>query len=67
MTSAYKCGDLIDLCTGPHLSSVNKVKAFKVTSHSSCYWLGDNKNDSLQRMYGVSFSSKKELDEWVKI
>ncbi len=66
-TSAYRCGNLIDLCMGPHLPRTGMVKAFKVTKNSSCYWLANNKNDTLQRIYGVSFKSKKELDEYVKL
>lgn len=45
--TAYKCGDLIDLCTGPHIPSTKIVKAFKVMKNSSAYWLGDAENDSL--------------------
>eukprot|EP00929_Paragymnodinium_shiwhaense_P044179 TRINITY_DN2266_c0_g1_i1.p1 TRINITY_DN2266_c0_g1~~TRINITY_DN2266_c0_g1_i1.p1 ORF type:complete len:923 (-),score=247.56 TRINITY_DN2266_c0_g1_i1:189-2903(-) len=61
LTSAYRCGDLIDLCRGPHLPSTGRVKAFAVTKNSSAYWLGSADNDSLQRVYGVSFPSSKEL------
>jgi threonyl-tRNA synthetase len=63
--TAYKCGDLIDLCTGPHVPSTKMIKAFKVMKNSSAYWLGDAQNDSLQRIYGVSYPSKKELDEYI--
>lgn len=45
--TAYRCGDLIDLCTGPHIPSTKMIKAFKVTKNSSAYWLGKNTNDSL--------------------
>jgi threonyl-tRNA synthetase len=45
--TAYKCGDLIDLCTGPHIPSTKMIKAFKVMKNSSAYWLGDAANDSL--------------------
>jgi threonyl-tRNA synthetase len=65
-TTAYRCGSLIDLCMGPHLMATGLVKAFKVTKNSSCYWLGNNNNDSLQRVYGISFSADKELKEWIK-
>lgn len=64
-TTAYKCGPLIDLCMGPHIPSTARVKAFKVMKNSSAYWLGDKENDSLQRVYGVSFPSKKELTEYL--
>lgn len=63
--TAYKNGNLIDLCTGPHIPSTKLIKAFKVMKNSSAYWLGDAKNDTLQRVYGISFPSKKELDEHV--
>lgn len=66
-TTAYRCGQLIDLCTGPHLLDTGKVKAFAVTNNSSSYWLGKADNDSLQRVYGVSFGSKKELDEYIHL
>lgn len=45
--TAYKCGDLIDLCTGPHIPSTGRIKAFKVMKNSSAYWLGQATNDSL--------------------
>jgi threonyl-tRNA synthetase len=66
-TSVYRCGNLIDLCTGPHVPSTGKIKALKVTNSSSSYWLADAQNDSLQRVYGISFPSKKELDNYVKV
>ena len=55
MTSAYRCGDFIDLCTGPHVPNTGLIKAFKVTKNSACYWLGNKDLDDLQRIYGVSF------------
>ena len=63
-TTVYRCGDLVDLCRGPHLPSTGRVKAFAATRHSATNWLGDTENDSLQRMYGVSFPDKKMLKEW---
>lgn len=63
-TTVYKCGDLIDLCRGPHVPNTGKVKAFSVTRHSATNWLGDTDNDSLQRMYGISFPDKKMLKIW---
>ena len=63
-TTVYRCGDLIDLCRGPHVSHTGKVKAFAATRHSSSQWLGDTDNDSLQRMYGISFPDKKQLKVW---
>jgi threonyl-tRNA synthetase len=58
MTSIYKIGDFIDLCTGPHLSHTGQAKGFAITKHSASYWLGDAKKDHLQRVYGVSFPDK---------
>ena len=64
--TCYRSGDLIDLCTGPHVRSTKLIKAFKVMKNSSAYWLGQAGNDSLQRVYAVSFPTKKELDEYVE-
>ena len=64
--TAYRCGDLIDLCTGPHIPSTGLIKAFKVMKNSSAYWLGNNENDSLQRVYAISFPSKAQMDEYIK-
>jgi threonyl-tRNA synthetase len=63
-TTVYKCGDLIDLCRGPHVPHTGRVKAFAATRHSATSWLGDTENDSLQRMYGISFPDKKMLKVW---
>ena len=63
-TTVYKCGNLIDLCRGPHVQSTGKVKAFATTRHSASYWLGDAENDTLQRVYGISFPDKKQLKVW---
>ena len=63
-TTVYKCGNLIDLCRGPHVAHTGKVKAFAATRHSATNWLGDTDNDSLQRMYGISFPDKKQLKAW---
>lgn len=65
--TAYRNGDLIDLCTGPHVPNTGRVKAFKVMKNSSAYWLGKATNDSLQRIYGVTFPSKKELDDHITL
>ena len=63
--SFYKQGEFVDLCRGPHLPSTGKVKAIKLTSMSSAYWRGDAKNQSLQRVYGISFPKASELDEYL--
>ena len=65
--TAYKNGDLIDLCTGPHVPLTSRIKAFKVMKNSSAYWLGKATNDSLQRIYGVTFPSKKEMDDHITL
>jgi threonyl-tRNA synthetase len=63
-TTVYRCGDLIDLCRGPHIPHTGKVKAFTATRHSATNWLGDTDNDSLQRLYGISFPDTKMLKAW---
>ena len=63
--SFYKQGEFVDLCRGPHLPSTGKVKAVKLTSMSSAYWRGDAKNQSLQRIYGISFPKASELEEYL--
>ena len=63
-TTVYKCGNLIDLCRGPHVQTTGKVKAFAATRFSATNWKGDTDNDSLQRMYGISFPDKKMLKVW---
>jgi threonyl-tRNA synthetase len=63
--SIYKTGKFLDFCRGPHIPSTGRIKAFKLLTIAGAYWLGDEKNPQLQRIYGTSFYSKKELDEWV--
>jgi threonyl-tRNA synthetase len=60
-TTVYRNGDLIDLCMGPHVPHTGKIKAFKMLRCSAASWLGDADNDQLQRVYGVSFPTKKLL------
>jgi threonyl-tRNA synthetase len=64
--SLYRNGKFVDFCRGPHLPSTGRVKAFKVMSLSGAYWLGDEKNEQLQRIYGTAFFSKKDLDEYLE-
>ena len=61
----YKIGDFVDLCRGPHIENVKKIKAFKLLSIAGAYWRGDENNKMLQRIYGVSFEKKKQLDEYL--
>ncbi|CAH0479382.1 unnamed protein product [Peronospora belbahrii] len=63
-TTAYRCGPLIDLCRGPHVPHTGKIKALAVTRSSSSYWLGKTCNDTLQRVYGISFPDKNKMKEW---
>ena len=65
--SFYKQGEFTDLCAGPHLLSTGKVKAIKILSSSSAYWRGDEKRESLQRIYGISFPKKSMLDEHIEM
>ena len=60
--SLYRNGSFVDFCRGPHVPSTGRVKAFKVLSLAGAYWLGDEKNPQLQRIYGTAFFSQKEMD-----
>jgi threonyl-tRNA synthetase len=64
--SLYRNGKFVDFCRGPHVPSTGRVKAYKVMSLSGAYWLGDEKNPQLQRIYGTAFFSKKDLDEYLE-
>ncbi len=65
--SIYFHGDWHDLCRGPHLSSTGKIgKYFKLTKVSGAYWRGDSNNEMLQRIYGTSWATQKDLDEYLK-
>jgi threonyl-tRNA synthetase len=61
--SFYRNGKFVDFCRGPHVPSTGRVKAVKVTSLAGAYWLGDEKNPQLQRIYGTAFFSQKAMDE----
>jgi len=63
--SFYKQGDFVDLCAGPHLPSTGRVKAFKLLSVAGAYWRGDEKNKMLQRIYGISFPNREQLEEYL--
>ncbi len=64
--SLYRTGKFTDFCRGPHIPSTGKIKAFKLLNIAGAYWLGDEKNPQLQRIYGTSFFSKKDLDDYLK-
>jgi threonyl-tRNA synthetase len=61
--STYRNGKFVDFCRGPHVPSTGRIKAFKLTNIAGAYWLGDEKNPQLQRIYGTSFFSKKDLEQ----
>src|SRR5437763_8278822 len=63
--SIYRTGKFTDFCRGPHIPSTGKIKAFKLLNIAGAYWLGDEKNPQLQRIYGTSFFSKKDLDSYL--
>ncbi len=65
--TAYKDGDFIDLCEGPHVPSTGYIKAFKLTKIAAAHWRGDQKNKQLTRIYGISFQSTKELHDHEKL
>ncbi|MBI2653798.1 threonine--tRNA ligase [Candidatus Woesearchaeota archaeon] len=64
--SAYRQGNFIDLCRGPHIADIGKINAFKLTKVAAAYWRSDPKNDQLQRIYGISFPEKGMLDAHLK-
>lgn len=63
--SLYHSGSFTDLCSGPHISSTGKIKAIKLLSVAGAYWRGDERNKMLQRIYGITFPTQKELDEYL--
>jgi threonyl-tRNA synthetase len=65
--SLYTQGDFTDLCRGPHLPNTGMIKAIKLLKTSGAYWRGDEKNKMLQRIYGISFPSNKELNQYLEM
>ncbi|MBO9570777.1 MAG: threonine--tRNA ligase [Chitinophagaceae bacterium] len=63
----YSQGNFTDLCRGPHIPNTGFIKAIKLTNVSGAYWKGDEKNKMLTRVYGVTFPSQKELDEYLTL
>ena len=61
----YKQGSFTDLCRGPHLDSTGEVREFELTHIAGAYWRGDEKQPMLQRIYGVAFGTRRELDEYL--
>ena len=67
--SVYKTGEFIDLCRGPHVANTSEIPrdGFKLTKLSGAYWRGNENNPQMQRIYGVAFGSKAELEEYLKL
>ena len=65
--TAYEQGEFFDLCRGPHLPNLGKIKAFKLLKTSGAYWRGDAKNEMLTRIYGISFPNKEQLQNYMHI
>ncbi|MGZ8517718.1 MAG: threonine--tRNA ligase, partial [Chitinophagaceae bacterium] len=63
----YSQGNFTDLCRGPHIPSTGFIRAIKLTSIAGAYWKGDEKNKMLTRVYGITFPSQKELDEYLQM
>jgi threonyl-tRNA synthetase len=63
----YSQGNFTDLCRGPHIPNTGFIKAIKLTSIAGAYWKGDEKNKMLTRVYGITFPSQKELDEYLQM
>lgn len=64
--SVYRCGDFVDLCRGPHVGNTSEIdsNAFELTKVSGAYWRGNEKNPQMQRVYGVAFTTKSELEDY---
>ncbi len=65
--SGYRQGEFFDLCRGPHLPKLAKIKAFKLLKTSGAYWRGDAKKEMLTRIYGISFPHRKQMQEFIQL
>ena len=63
----YTNGDFVDLCRGPHLEDTSKIGAFKIDKVAGAYWRGDEKRPQMQRLYGVAFETKDQLDNYLEM
>jgi threonyl-tRNA synthetase len=63
--SIYQCGDFVDLCRGPHVQHAGAVKSLKLLSNSGSYWRGDSSKEMLQRITGVAFGKKEDLEKYL--
>jgi threonyl-tRNA synthetase len=66
VVSCYRTGDFLDLCRGPHVATARDIPAFKLMRVAGAYWLGDEQNRQLSRVYGTAWFSKEELDEYLR-
>ncbi len=62
----FKNGNFLDLCKGPHMEHTGKIKFFKLTSIAGAYWRGNEKRPMLQRIYGIAFKTKNEIEDYIK-
>lgn len=65
--TGYQQGEFFDLCRGPHIQSLGKIKAFKILKTSGAYWRGNSENEMLTRVYGISFPDRKMLQDYLKM
>lgn len=65
--TCYQIGDFVDLCSGPHLYDLSKIKAIKLKSVCGAYWRGNSKNKMLKRIYGISFNNQEELTQYCEM
>ena len=66
VVSVYRTGDFVDLCRGPHLPSSGRIKHFKLLTTAGAYWRGDETKPMLQRIYGISFPTREQLDAYLQ-
>lgn len=64
LVTVYEQGEFVDLCRGPHVPSTNKLQHFKLINISGAYWRGDSNNQMLQRIYGVAFATKEDMQDY---
>jgi threonyl-tRNA synthetase len=65
--SLYRTGDFLDICRGPHVRSAGEIQAFKLTRLAGAYWLNDERNQQLQRVYGTAWKSQADLDAYLEL